>query len=71
MLAEAIKTSAVPVERLLPIFYDGSVQPDWPQMLLPHGEFDRSDPLRAPEQGSPGHQEKQPTDAAPFLVLDN
>jgi hypothetical protein len=39
LLAEAIKTSSIPVEKLLSFIDDGNVQPAWTQMLLPLGEY--------------------------------
>ena len=38
VLAEAIKTSSVPVEKLMSFVDDGNVQPAWAQMLLPLGK---------------------------------
>lgn len=71
VLAEAIKTSVVPVERILPIFYDGSVQPDWHQMLLPHGEFTAMTCSLFRRHGSPDLQKRnQPTDVAPDPIFD-
>ncbi|KIN05864.1 hypothetical protein OIDMADRAFT_49374 [Oidiodendron maius Zn] len=37
VLAEAIKTSSIPVEKLISFIDDGNVQPAWTQMLLPLG----------------------------------
>lgn len=38
VLAEAIKTSSIPVEKLVNFVEDGNVQPAWPHMLLPLGK---------------------------------
>lgn len=38
VLAEAIKTSSIPVEKLINFIDDGNVQPAWTQMLLPLGK---------------------------------
>lgn len=48
VLAEAIKTSSVPVEKLVSFVDDGNVQPAWTQMLLPLGKPD------PPAPSSPG-----------------
>lgn len=37
VLAEAIKTSSIPVERVLAFLRDGNVQPAWTLMCLPNG----------------------------------
>lgn len=37
VLAEAIKTSTLPLDSLLSIIRDGGVQPNWTEMLLPGG----------------------------------
>jgi hypothetical protein len=45
VLAEAIKTSLIPVERISSILYEANVQPVWEQMLLPLGTFLFLNPL--------------------------
>jgi hypothetical protein len=46
VLAEAIKTSSIPVEKLINFIDDGNVQPAWTQMLLPLG---KPYPLSSPQ----------------------
>jgi hypothetical protein len=45
VLAEAIKTSLIPVERVSSMLYEANVQPAWEQMLLPLGTFLFLNPL--------------------------
>ncbi|KAF4629839.1 hypothetical protein G7Y89_g8306 [Cudoniella acicularis] len=37
ILAEAIKTSSIPLDKLLSVLSDSNIQPAWPHMLLPYG----------------------------------
>jgi hypothetical protein len=37
LLSETIKLSSIPIEKLLKIFDDESIQPTWPRVLLPYG----------------------------------
>jgi hypothetical protein len=39
VLAEAIKKSTIPVEKLLSVLAQDNVRPDWEHMLLPNGKF--------------------------------
>ena len=39
VLVEAIKTSSVPVDKLLAFVHETDVQPVWTEMLLPFGRF--------------------------------
>ncbi|KAH8796019.1 hypothetical protein F5882DRAFT_396419 [Hyaloscypha sp. PMI_1271] len=39
ILAEAIKSSNTPNDRLFSVLAEYNVSPDWEQMLLPHGKF--------------------------------
>lgn len=38
VIAEAIKTSSIPVEKLLSLVDDGDLHPSWEHMLLPLGK---------------------------------
>lgn len=42
MLAEAIKTTRVPLQRLLALMNEHGAQPNWPDMFLPVGMFHMS-----------------------------
>jgi hypothetical protein len=53
VIAEAIKTSSIPVEKLLSLVDDGDLHPAWQHMLLPLGTpYPKLSSLWAPGCGS-------------------
>jgi hypothetical protein len=39
VLAEVLKKSNIPLEKLVALIKDNNVQPDWDQVFVPHGKF--------------------------------
>lgn len=52
IVAEAIKLSNIPLERLLDLLRDENVTPNWDHMFLPPGKF-LDLQSKSPKQGSP------------------
>ncbi|KAG9232518.1 hypothetical protein BJ875DRAFT_485986 [Amylocarpus encephaloides] len=58
VLAEALKKSSIPIERLMAILTDGGIQPNWHHMVLPYGRtlascIDAYESMRSAPQPSP------------------
>ncbi|RDL39327.1 uncharacterized protein BP5553_03667 [Venustampulla echinocandica] len=67
LLAEAIKQSSIPAERLLAFLNDGNVQPAWNHMILPYGRTLQSciDAYEALRNGLAGRHSPYPILALP------